>query len=186
MLELTEQPLTQPVLTCGCIMSKEHLDTNCTYKVVDNVEKQLITLSVTNYIMIVSDFLNIFIPADLQVVNIIFNLSQNNTKMIQIDALNIFSEKPPHIQYNDVSLAVEVGRVGCTVKCSHSMRLCTLESSLFPLSAVAVILHLPLTSRLLPQHTVHVKEPRKHNICQCTNLQNEHQRKKDIYIHTSK
>lgn len=61
------------------------------------------------------------------------------------------------------------------------MRICTLESSLFPLSAVVVILHLTLTSPLLTQHTVHVKGPRKHNICQCTNLHNEHQRKKDIY-----
>lgn len=62
------------------------------------------------------------------------------------------------------------------------MRICTLESSLFPLSAVVVSLHLPLTSpHLLTQHTVHVKGPRKHNICQCTNLHNEHQRKKDIY-----
>lgn len=61
------------------------------------------------------------------------------------------------------------------------MRICTLESSLFPLSAVVVILHLSLTAPLLIQHTVHVKGPRKHNICQCTNLHNEHQRKKDIY-----
>lgn len=34
------------------------------------------------------------------------------------------------------------------------MRICTLESSLFPLSAVTVILHLPLTARPPPSQNI--------------------------------
>lgn len=76
------------------------------------------------------------------------------------------------------------------------MRRCTLESSLFPLSAADTILVKPLhththTLYLLSfflslshtHHTDHVKEPKKQNICQCTHLHNEHQGKKVIYIH---
>lgn len=60
------------------------------------------------------------------------------------------------------------------------MRICTLESSLFPLCAGTGCLHLPPLSPCA-QHTVHVRAPRKHIICQRTHLHNEHQRKKDIF-----
>lgn len=108
--------------------------------------------------------------------------------MMQIDALNFFffffSEKPLQIQYSDVAPAVEVCRIWCTIGKTQPQyeNMHTREQSVpsfcshcDPPSSS----HRP--SSPLTKHTVHVKGPRKHNICQWTNLHNEHQRKKDIY-----
>lgn len=132
---------------------------------------------------------NIFIPADLQVVNIIliYRKITQKKKMRQIDALIIFffSQKSCcKIQYINGSTAVEVCKEWCTISKMQPQyeNMHTREQSV-P-SFCSRCGDPPSPSHCNPQltqHTVHVRGPRKHNICQCTNLHNEHQRKKDIY-----
>lgn len=94
-----------------------------------------------------------------------------------------FSEKPLKIQYIDVAPRVEVCRVWCTIGKMQPQyeNMHTREQSVPSFCSRGDPPSPSHSPPLLTQHTVHVKGPRKHNICQCTNLHNEHQRKKDIY-----
>ena len=62
-----------------------------------------------------------------------FDLPQNYIKMKQSGAL-FFPEKPMQIHYIDVKPSCEVLK-SAVHKCTHSMRICTLESSLFLFSS---------------------------------------------------
>lgn len=72
----------------------------------------------TNYVMIVSEFLkHFFIPADLQVVNIILidrKITQKWCKLMYWISI-FFPEKLLQNHYIDVAPVVEVGRIWCTI-----------------------------------------------------------------------
>lgn len=71
-----------------------------------------------------------------------------------------------------------------SVKCSHSMRICTLESSLFPLSAVVVvILHLPLTATPSSHNILFMSEDPGNTTSVSALIYTMNTRGRRIYIH---
>lgn len=98
--------------------------------------------------------------------------------MMQIDALYLL------LQIHSIAVcpAEKVRRIWCTVgKMQPQYESMHTREQSVPSVCSRWAPPSPCPCAPLTQHTVHVKGPKKHIICQCTNLHNEHQRKKDIF-----